>query len=201
MAADMTKVRQVGILVFPDVEVLDFAGPFEVFAAAGEVLTGTPFRTYTVGTGKQPIAARNGLLLVANYELQTAPPPDILVLPGGSGSRVASQEPLYMDWVRAAGSHAERILTVCTGARFSARLGWLDGVAYTTHHMAFDELRELAPLGRPDPSARFVNGGKLLSAAGVSAGIDASLHLVSEYCGREAAAMVADYMEYPLRPE
>lgn len=192
----MTPTRQVAILVFPDVEVLDFAGPFEVFAVAGEMLTGSPYHVYTVGTGLQPLVARNGLKVVANYTLDAAPLPDILVLPGGSGTRVASQESIYMDWIRRAAEHAGNVLTVCTGARFTARLGWLNGKPYTTHHLAYDELRELAPTGELRADQRYVEAGKLISAGGVSAGIDASLHLLGQLSGEEAAAVVARYMEY-----
>lgn len=192
----MTPARQVAILVFPDVEVLDFAGPFEVFAVAGEILTGSPYHVYTVGTSLQPLVARNGLKVAASHTLDTAPLPDILVLPGGSGSRVASQEVAYMDWIRRAAEHAANVVTVCTGARFTARLGWLDGKPYTTHHLAYEELRELAPSGELQAEKRFVTAGKLISAAGISAGIDASLHLLAELSGDEAAAVVARYMEY-----
>lgn len=192
----MSGPKQVGILVFPDVEVLDVAGPFEVFSVAGEILSTTPFRAYTASTTKAPVPARNGLLIAPNYELHKAPLPDILVLPGGSGSRVASLEHVYTDWIRRAAGHASRVLTVCTGARFAARLGWLDGREYVTHHMAFDEIRELAPNGIPRPGARYTESGKFVFAGGVSAGIDAALFLVEEACGAEAAATVAEYMEY-----
>jgi transcriptional regulator GlxA family with amidase domain len=196
----MSQPRQVAILIFPDAEVLDFAGPYEVFAVAGEMLNGSPFHVYTVGTGLQPLVARNGLKVAANYTIETAPLPDILVLPGGSGSRVASQEPVYMDWIRKAADHAGYVMTVCTGARFTARLGWLDGKPYTTHHLAYDELRELVPDGKLQAGARFVESGKLISAAGISAGIDASLHLLRKLCGEEAAVTVAHYMEYTPSP-
>ncbi len=192
----MTPTRQVAILVFPDVEVLDFAGPFEVFAVAGEMLNGSPYHTYTVATGHQTLVARNGLKVVANHTLDTAPLPDVLVLPGGSGSRVASQESVYMDWIHRAADHATHVITVCTGARFTARLGWLSGQPYTTHHLAFDELRELVPDGELRAGTRFVEAGKLISAAGISAGIDASLYLLAKLSGDEAAAIVARYMEY-----
>ncbi|MBL8214664.1 MAG: DJ-1/PfpI family protein [Bryobacterales bacterium] len=192
----MTPTRQVAILIFPDVEVLDFAGPFEVFAVAGEMLNGSPYHTYTVGTGAQTLVARNGLKVVANYTLENAPLPDILVLPGGSGSRVASQESVYMDWIERAAGHATHVITVCTGARFTARLGWLNGQPYTTHHLAFDELRELVPDGELRAGQRFVETGKLISAAGISAGIDASLYLLAKLSGDDAAAIVARYMEY-----
>ena len=167
----------VAILLFDDVEVLDFAGPFEVFTAADERRQGTAFATYTVAETAGEIRCHNGLRVVPDHTFATCPPAAV-------------------EWLRGRAEQAEIVMSVCTGALVLARAGLLDGLHVTTHYEALDLLRTLAPRAIVDRGARFHDNGKILTAAGVSAGIDCALHVVARLLGAETAAETARYIEY-----
>ncbi len=188
--------KNVAILVFDDVEVLDFAGPFEVFAVADELSGHTAFHTFTLALKPGTVRARNGLKVVPDFTLENCPPPHVIVVPGGDGRRALMQMPSLHEWLRLKSRAAEVVMSVCTGAFVLARAGLLDGLRVTTHHDNFAELREFAPQLEIDESARFTDNGKFLTAAGISAGIDCSLHVVARLVGTAAAASTARYMEY-----
>jgi len=188
--------RHVAILVFDDVEVLDFAGPFEVFAVTDELAGGTVFHTFTVTGVPGSIRARNGLKIVPDFTLENCPPPDVLVVPGGFGTRALLKQPALLEWVRTRANRAEVVLSVCTGALVLAQAGLLDGLRVTTHSERLALLAELAPRATIDPSRRFHDNGRIVTAAGISAGIDASLHVVGRLLGPDAAAGTARHMEY-----
>jgi len=186
----------VAILLFDDVEVLDFAGPFEVFTAADERRQGTAFATYTVAETAGEIRCHNGLRVVPDHTFATCPPAAVLVVPGGFGTRALLQRPAAVEWLRGRAEQAEIVMSVCTGALVLARAGLLDGLHVTTHYEALDLLRTLAPRAIVDRGARFHDNGKILTAAGVSAGIDCALHVVARLLGAETAAETARYIEY-----
>jgi transcriptional regulator GlxA family with amidase domain len=186
--------KTVAILLFPDVEVLDFAGPFEVFAVTDELRGYYTFNVITVAETVAPIRARNGLQVLPDHSFTTCPSPHVLIIPGGFGTRALLKNEPVLAWLRTQAASAELVMSVCTGAFLLARLGLLDGLRATTHHEC---LRALAPAATVDPSARFHDNGKILTAAGISAGIDCSLHVVSRLLGPAAAATTARYMEYP----
>lgn len=188
--------RNVAILLFDDVEVLDFAGPFEVFAVTDELQDHGAFRVFTVAEGPGTVRAVNGLKVVPEHTLESAPPTDVLVVPGGSGTRALLQRPALIEWIRTRSRQAEITLSVCTGALVLAQAGLLDGLRVTTHHEVIDRLRALAPTATVDASRRFHDNGRILTAAGISAGIDCSLHVVARLLGREAAETTMHYMEY-----
>ena len=188
--------KTVAIAIFDGVEVLDFAGPFEVFAVASELHNYVPFKVVTVATEPQAITAVNSLKVLPEHTLATCPSPDILILPGGIGSRLQSQDEHFIDWVKRVHATGELVMSVCTGTRILARAGLLDDRDYTTHHEAFDEMRQLAPTGRLQPEQRFVDTDDIITSAGISAGIDCSLYVVSQILGYDAARKTADYMEY-----
>lgn len=188
--------RHVGILLFNDVEVLDFAGPFEVFAVTDELRGYDTFNVFTVGDTPASIRARNGLVVVPDHVLESAPAPHVLVVPGGAGTRLLLQKPHVLDWLRARAERAELVMSVCTGALVLGHIGLLDGLRATTHHENFADLRALAPRARVDEAARFTDNGRVLTAAGISAGIDCSLHVVARLLGAPAAEATAAYMEY-----
>ncbi len=192
--------RTVAILLFNEVEVLDFAGPFEVFAVAGELHEPAPFRVYTVAAGPGPICARNGLSVNPDYRLSDAPRADVLIVPGGIGTRALLGDTDLLDGIAAAARQAELVLSVCSGALLLARAGLLAGLRATTHHEGLDVLRELAPATEIVAGARYVDNGRVITAAGISAGIDASLHVVGRLCGEEVSARTATYMEYRSLP-
>lgn len=188
--------KNVAILVFDDVEVLDFAGPFEVFAVTDELWDHEPFHTFIVGLAPGSVRARNGLKIVPDFTLENCPPPQILVVPGGFGTRALLGKSAMLEWLRVKAKRAEIVMSVCTGALVLAKAGLLDGLRITTHRQSLDLLRELAPAATIDPSARFHDNGKIITSAGISAGIDCSLHVVARLLGDEVAAATARHMEY-----
>jgi len=189
--------RKVAILLFDDVEVLDFAGPFEVFAVADELHGHDCFEVFTVAAdGAETVRARNGLSVTADYRLGEAPTPQLLVVPGGQGTRALLEVPPFLQWLWETAHRCERVLSVCTGALLLARAGLLEGLTATTHHSALDLLADLAPRTGVVHGRRFVDNGRVVTAAGISAGIDMSLHVVGQLLGREAAVRTAEYMEY-----
>ncbi len=188
--------RHVAILIFDAVEVLDFAGPFEVFAVTDELHAHTVFNTFTLAESPGIVRAVNGLQIVPDHTLESAPPPDVLVVPGGSGTRALLQRPALLEWVRSRARRAAITMSVCTGALVLAKAGLLDGLRVTTHHEALDLLRGLAPAATVDPSRRFHDNGAILTAAGISAGIDCALHVVARLLDAKAAEATMRYMEY-----
>ncbi|HVU22866.1 MAG TPA: DJ-1/PfpI family protein [Opitutus sp.] len=188
--------QNVAILVFDDVEVLDFAGPFEVFAVTDELQNREVFHTFTFGLHPGTIRARNGLKIVPDFTLENCPPPHLLVVPGGQGTRALLKMPALHEWLRVKSRSAETVMSVCTGSLVLAAAGLLDGLRATTHHERLDLLRTLAPRTTIVENERFVDNGKVLTAAGISAGIDCSLHLVGRLLGPAVADDTARYMEY-----
>jgi len=189
--------KNVALFLFPEVEVLDFAGPFEVFAVTDELRGYYTFNVITVAETVAPIRARNGLQVLPDHSFTTCPSPHVLIIPGGFGTRALLKNEPVLAWLRTQAASAELVMSVCTGAFLLARLGLLDGLRATTHHECLDDLRALAPAATVDATARFHDNGKILTAAGISAGIDCSLHVVSRLLGPAAAASTARYMEYP----
>ncbi len=195
-------VRNVAILLFDDVEVLDFAGPFEIFAVTGQRAGGEkPFNVYTVAEKPDTISARNNLIVQPNYTIENCPPPDLFVIPGGYGSRAAMRNPAIVDWVRQQHNRTELTLSVCTGALVLATAGLLDGLQATTHYGSYDTLAELAPKTTVIRGVRYVDNGKVITSAGVQAGMDMSLHVVARLLGDEVARETAYYIEYEWQAE
>ncbi|MDD2763802.1 MAG: DJ-1/PfpI family protein [Opitutaceae bacterium] len=188
--------RNTAILIFDDVEVLDFAGPFEVFAVTDQLHEHTAWNTFTIAESPGTVRAVNGLKIVPDHTLESTPPPDVLVVPGGFGTRALLKRPALIEWIRTRAQRAEIVMSVCTGALLLAKAGLLDGLRATTHHGALDLLRELAPVAAIDPSQRFHDNGKILTAAGISAGIDCSLHVVARLLGSAVAEQTMRHMEY-----
>jgi transcriptional regulator GlxA family with amidase domain len=188
--------RTVAILLFDEIEVLDFAGPFEVFAVTNELSNDQLFAVVTVAAEKRAIRARNGLSVNPAHTLADCPPPDILIVPGGFGTRALLKNQPVLDWIKSINTTAEIVASVCTGSVVLGRAGLLDGLKATTHHECFDLLREHAPRTTVVETDRFIDNGRILTAAGISAGIDMSLHLVARLHGAATAQKSARYMEY-----
>lgn len=188
--------RNVAILIFDDVEVLDFAGPFEVFAVTDELRGYNTFNVFTLAESPGTVRARNGLKVLPDHTLENAPAPHLLIVPGGFGTRALLKKPALLEWLRTKSRAAELTMSVCTGSIVLGRAGLLDGLRATTHHECFDLLREHAPRTTVVETERFVDNGAVLTAAGISAGIDCSLHVVERLLGAETAAATARYMEY-----
>jgi len=208
-AGPSRSARKVAIVLYPGVELLDFAGPGEVFAAASRIAAvrasrggsdDHAFDVYTVASSKSPIVSQGFLHVTPDYSIDDAPPPDIIVLPGGSAGKL-TDDPRFMSWVSKAIEKAEVSMSVCTGAFVLARTGSLDGKSATTWFGATEKLRQTAPKANIIDGRRFIDEGRILTTAGVSAGIDGALHLVARLAGRAVADQTARYMEYHWTPE
>ncbi len=189
-------VRKVAILIFDEVEVLDFCGPFEVFAVTGARSEEKPFDVFTVAETAAPITARNGLSVNPKFTFADCPQADILIVPGGYGTRPLLHNQAVLDWIKTQDAKAEVVMSVCTGALLLGKIGLLDGLAATTHWGALDLLRDVAPKAMVQAETRFVDNGRILLSAGISAGIDLSFHIVARLLGRAVAQETARWMEY-----
>ncbi len=188
--------RHVAILIFPEVEILDFAGPFEVFSVTNELNGFEVFHTFTLAEAPGSIRARNGLKVVPDFTLESAPQPHLLIVPGGAGTRPLLRKPAVLEWIRQRARHAEIVASVCTGSLVLAQAGLLNHLRATTHHENVGELAGLAPTTDVDANVRFTDNGQVLTSAGISAGIDMSLHIVARLLGDDVAEKTARYMEY-----
>ncbi|WP_083627416.1 DJ-1/PfpI family protein [Mucilaginibacter polytrichastri] len=169
------------------VEVLDFAGPMEVFSYAG-------FDVAVVSKTKDPIVAQGVLKIIPQYSIDDAPPADILAFFGGAAGN-ATNDPAVIKWVQNA-PKPEYYFSVCTGAFILGKAGMLDNLTVTTFHESIEELRKAFPKAKVLSNVRFVDNGKIITTAGISAGIDGALHLVEKVRGRDVAVQIAKYMEY-----
>lgn len=194
----MAETRNLAILLFDDAEVLDFCGPLEVFSVASNVGERPSFDVFTVAE-KSPILARNGLSVNPDHTLDTCPKPDVLLVPGGIGSRREIHNASLIDWIKRNADAAELVLSVCTGALLLGKAGLLEGLEMTTHHVAYDALRGIVPNGTVHEDRRYVDNGKIITSAGIAAGIDMSLHVVERLLGPAIAMATARHMEYPWR--
>ncbi|GAB5518178.1 MAG: DJ-1/PfpI family protein [Rhodothermales bacterium] len=195
------NIRALGILLFDGVEVLDFAGPFEVFSVAGELHPGL-VSVVTVAERMRPVTTVNGLSVNPAVDFGQAPSLDVLVVPGGAGTRALLTDKGVLGWVARTHAGAQHTLSICSGARLFAALGLLDGKPYCTHHEVYPHLAELVPTGMPQPKRRFVKSNDTLyTSGGISAGIDLSFHVLAKIAGHQVAQATADYMEYRWSPE
>jgi transcriptional regulator GlxA family with amidase domain len=181
--------KKVAILVFDGMEILDFAGPSEVFASA------PGFEVYTVAAAAAPVLSQGFVTITPKYTLANCPAPDIVVVPGGSTDGLVQNESIVR-WVQACATRAEVMLSVCTGAALLSKAGLLDGKQATTFHSYIDELQRITPKATILRNTRFVDNGQVITTAGISAGIDGALHVVARLQGEDAARQAAQYMEY-----
>lgn len=191
----MKKPCHLAILLFDDAELLDFCGPYEVFSVAANQTDSPAFNVSTVAE-KSLVSARNGLSVVPDYTLERCPRPDILLVPGGIGTRTELSNEALIEWISATAADAELVLSVCTGALLLGKAGLLDGLEVTTHHSAFDLLRSVVPACIVREDRRFTDNGRVITSAGISAGIDMSLHVVARLLGPDVAQATARHMEY-----
>lgn len=196
--------RAVGIYIFDGVEVLDFAGPYEVFSRTRTIPgadsrrtdDSAPFRVFTVAGEPAPVAAIGGLRVIPDHAWRDAPPIDVLVVPGGFGTRALLHDAAALDWIRSVASHSAQVTSVCTGALLLAQAGLLKGRRATTHWAALDLLASLDSSVTVERDARVVHDG-VFTSAGVSAGIDMAFAVVEQVCGKAVADETARYIEYP----
>jgi transcriptional regulator GlxA family with amidase domain len=197
MNPENTTPRNVAILIFDDMETLDFAGPREVFTLASEQNQPSPFHVYEVGLTAAPILARGRLRVTPSHGIDDCPDPDILIVPGGYGTRHLKQNEGLLKWIAAQAARVELLMSVCTGSLVLAKAGLLAGKRATTHHSAFGRLAVLSPTTTVVRDERFVESSdRIMTAGGISAGIDLSLFVVEKLLGEKARAAVEDEMEY-----
>lgn len=196
----------VAILIFDKVEVLDFAGPFEVFSRTRTVPgpesrrseDAAPFHVFTVAKTSKPVVATGGLTVVPDYSFEDAPNIDLLVVPGGFGTRALLKDEETLTWVRGVAAKAHQTTSVCTGSLLLAKAGLLEGRRATTHWGALDLLDSLDAGVTVDRESRYVDDG-IITSAGVAAGIDMAFYVVERLCGKDVADETAHYIEYPRR--
>ena len=194
----------VAILLFEDVEVLDFAGPFEVFSRtrlepgveSRRSDASAPFNVFTVAREARPLKATGGLEVTPSYSFADTPSIDLLVVPGGFGTRALLEDDVTLDWIRGVAKPAKLVTSVCTGALLLAKAGLLGGRRATTHWGALDLLASMDPTMTVEREQRVVEEDGIVTSAGVSGGIDMALAVVVRFCGKEVADETARYIEY-----
>lgn len=192
----------VGILIFNGVEVLDVAGPFEVFSVTSlneekRRIEPSPFRVLLLAEKIDQVLAIGGLRLTPDVTLDNCPELDLLMVPGGWGTRKEIRNVNLLNWIAKTAASTKLTASVCTGAGLLGRAGLLDGREATTHWRTFDFLREVAPKAKIRKDVRFTLVEPIFTSAGISAGIDLALRIVSYFFGTEIGMATARHMEYP----
>lgn len=191
-----------GILLFDDVELLDFAGPIEVLTTANTLAQRegklSPFSLLTVAQMTGICRVRGGLRVLPDHDFASCPRLDLLIVPGGPGARTEVENEQLIQWLFARSQQVDRLASVCTGALLLAKAGLLEGHRATTHWAAFEELASIDPHVEILRDARVVESGWVLTSAGVSAGIDLALKMVALYGSPDLARATARRIEYPL---
>jgi transcriptional regulator GlxA family with amidase domain len=193
-------VTTIGVALFDGAEELDWAGPWEVLAAWAEQWPDDGVRVFTLAREEGPVTCAKGLRVLPDETWETAPPLDVLVYPGGRGTRAQLGDEEVRAWLRGVADSGALMTSVCTGSLVLADAGLLDGRPATTH---WGSLELLPTLGRDlevRPDDRFVDSGDVVTAAGVSAGIDMALHLVARLHSPERAREVRRYIQYDPEP-
>ena len=193
--------KRVGIVVFPDVEVLDFCGPFEVFSVtrldeAARRDEPSPFEVLPGAERAGTVTATGGLKVSPDHTLETCPPLDILVVPGGWGTRAEIKNTRLLAWIAERATQVETLTSVCTGSMLLGQAGLLDGRHATTHWRSLDRMRQSFPKVTVEDKQHVVEDGDVLTSAGISAGIDMALRVVARYHGEAIARNTARNMEY-----
>jgi len=196
----MTR-KHVGIVLFNDIEVLDFCGPFEVFSATRlneekRRDEPSPFEVSLISETLSQVTTTGGMRVMPQYSFENCPPIDILVVPGGWGTRKELNNPVMLEWLRKQAAEVETLTSVCTGSMLLGFAGLLDGLHATTHWRSLDWMRDSFPEVIVEYEQHVVSDGHVLTSAGISAGIDMALKVVARYYGEEIAKATAAHMEY-----
>jgi transcriptional regulator GlxA family with amidase domain len=194
--------KRVGIVLFESVEVLDFCGPFEVFSATRrneEKRREEPslFEVLLVAEHPDPVIATGNMKIIPHVTFKNCPRLDILVVPGGWGTRKELNNLVMLDWLRARAAEVETLTSVCTGSMLLGFAGLLNGLHATTHWRSLDWMRDSFPAVTVEHKKRVVEDGRVLTSAGISAGIDMALRVVARYFGEDIGRATARHMEYP----
>src|SRR5712691_237890 len=195
--------KRVGILIFPQVEVLDFCGPFEVFSVTRldeerRREEPSPFEVLLVAESAEPVVATGGLRVIPDAPIDACAPLHVLVVPGGRGTRSEIKNQRLLEWIADRGKTVETLTSVCTGAMLLGQAGLLDGRRATTHWRSLDRMRQSFPAVTVEDKLHVVEDGHVLTSAGISAGIDMALRVVARYFGDAVGRATARHMEYPF---
>ncbi len=193
--------KRVGIVLFENVEVLDFCGPFEVFSVtrlneAKRREEPSPFEVLLVAEKPDAVTTTGNMKVIPHYAFENCPRLDILVVPGGWGTRKELNNPVMLEWLRARAAEVETLTSVCTGSMLLGFAGLLDGLHATTHWRSLDWMRDSFPSVTVEYEKHVVEDGRVVTSAGISAGIDMALKVVARYFGKDIAQATARHMEY-----
>nr|WP_321463093.1 DJ-1/PfpI family protein [uncultured Cohaesibacter sp.] len=195
---------EIGILIFEDVEELDFVGPWEVFSMANKVAEWqgreNPFHPFLIAPDKEPVTCAKGMRVLPDRTMAEVSALDVLLVPGGMGTRREVDNPVMIDWIAQIGQKAQWVTSVCTGSLLLTAAGLTRGRKITTHHAALDLVRQRPEQPEVLADYRYIRDGNLVTSAGVSAGIDMSLWLVGEWQGPDFARAVQKGMQYDPAP-
>ena len=186
---------KIALFVFDDVELLDFAGPLEVFSAV-ELLGIHPVEINLIAKNLPTVTSVNGLIFQANHKLHDSFKTDLFIVPGGVGTKIVCKQKETLDLIKNWHHSTKKTFSVCTGARILAHCNLLSGLEVTTHHTALEELQKLVPNAMVYGDRKFIDNEKIITAAGVSSGIEASLYLVEKFFGKDAREKVVRYIEW-----
>jgi transcriptional regulator GlxA family with amidase domain len=190
--------KKVAILIYDGIYLLDFCGPLEIFNDTMLDDTTFLFEVYTVAPFNSGIKAHTNTVIIPTYSIDDCPQPDILVIPGGN-INLSKNNKKIGDWIKETSSKSEITMSVCTGAFILADLGLLDGLDAITWYGAASRLQKLYPKIKVQAGKRYTDNGKIITTAGVSAGIDGALYLVGRLYGKETAIKTAKYIEYDYK--
>jgi len=196
----MKKIWRVGIFLFNEVELLDFAGPFEVFSIVSiPGQSDKPFLVQTVSQYEKMIKTRNGLMVQPHFSFDNAPDFDIVIVPGGYGAEeIEINNEIVIQWIKKQSKKVELITSVCTGAFLLAKAGLIDGKQATTHWMDIDRLEREFPDVKVERNCKFIDEGSIITSGGISAGINMSFHIIKRLLGEDVAKTTARRMEYDI---
>ena len=194
--------KNVGILVFRDIEVLDFCGPFEVLSVTRldeekRRSEPSPFNVFLVAETAETVVTTGGMKVQPDYTLASCPPLDMLIVPGGWGTRREMDNPRLLEWIVERAEQVEILASVCTGALLLGKAGLLENRRATTHWRSLELMQQLFPQTKVERALHFVEDGNVWSSAGISAGVDMALRLVARWHGDAVARATARHMEYP----
>ncbi len=192
----------VGILIFDNVEVMDVTGPFEVFSVTrlkeqNRFEDSSPFRVILIAEKSNQITALGGLLLTPDFTFNTCPRLDLLIIPGGYGTRKEVKNKAILKWISTTIPQSKLTASICTGSSLIGKTGLLDNRTATTHWNAFNFLQESAPRTHIKKNVRFTLDEPIFTSSGVTHGIDLSLYIVSYFLGIDVGRSTARYMDYP----
>jgi len=193
-------VQTIGIYLFPDVEELDAVGPWEVLASWQKHWPDDGWQVVTFSRDGADVLCAKGMTIRPQHDWTSVPALDVLVYPGGQGTRPQLTDDVQLDWVRKQRDAGVLLTSVCTGSLVYAAAGVLKGRPATTHWGSLEVLTKLDPTIEVRPDDRWVDSGEVITASGVSAGIDMALHLVRRLAGEERAREVRHYIQYDPAP-